>query len=95
MKDEGERRLWNLHSQLREAPEARHVAGEGLPGDPERPLNEAVKVKPELCWRPQSVGNATTMGSLPRRAAHREWDQPKRSVAVSRLEGWSPLAPLT
>lgn len=42
MKDEGEKRLWNLRSQLREAPEARHVAGEGLPGDPERPLNEAV-----------------------------------------------------
>ena len=65
------------------------MAGEALLGDPERPMNEAVKVKPEL------VGNATTMGWLPRRAAHKEWNQPKRSVAVSRLEGWSHLAPLT
>lgn len=84
MKDEGERGLWNLPSQLRKAPKARHVPGEALFGDPERPLNKAVKVKPELCWRPQSVGNAPTMGWLPRRAAPREWNQLKRRAAVSR-----------
>lgn len=95
MKDEGERGLWNLRSQLRKAPEARHVAGEGLLRDPERPLNEAVKVKPEFCRRPQSVGNATTMGWLPRRAAHRECNQPREVLPSAELEGWSHLAPLT
>lgn len=37
-----------------------------LPGDPERPLFEAVTVKPELHWRHQVVENAKKLGYLPR-----------------------------
>jgi hypothetical protein len=47
-------------------------------GDPERPLHEAVKVKPGFCWRPQDAGGARVRGYLARRATHREWKQPKK-----------------
>ena len=52
----------------------------GVPwnGDPERSLCEAVKMKPGLPWRLQDVGDARAVGHLLRRAANREWKQPKR-----------------
>lgn len=35
------------------------VAGVSLCGSPERPLHEAVKEKPGLCWIPQDVTDAS------------------------------------
>ena len=57
----------------------------GVPwnGDPERSLCEAVKMKPGLPWRLQDVGDARAVGSLLRRAADREWNQPKREKCVA------------
>lgn len=84
-----------LPSQLRKAPEARHVPGEVLLGHPERPLNKAVKVKPELCWRPQSVGNVPTMGWLPREQHIGSGTSPGEVLSSAELEGWSHLGSLT
>ena len=53
-----------------ESLEASHVSGESLYGDPERPLREAVKVKPGLPWRSQDVGDARVMRYLPRKSAN-------------------------
>ena len=49
---------------------------------------EAVKLKPGLPWRTQDVRDARVVGYLPRRAANREWNQPKRKkcAAVSKAE---------
>jgi hypothetical protein len=58
------RGLWTLPLQLRKATEARHVLGVSLHGGPERPLCGAVKMKPELLWRPREVGDARAMGEL-------------------------------
>ena len=41
--------LWNRPLWLRKATMVRHVAGGSLHGGEERPLCEAVKVKPGLC----------------------------------------------
>lgn len=49
-------------------------------GGPERSLYEAMKVKPGLCRRPQ---DARSVGHLPRRAAHRKWNQPERELSCS------------
>ena len=51
-------------------------------------LCEAVKLKPGLPWRLHEVGDARAMGFLPRKAANREWNQPKRKkcVAVNNVE---------
>ena len=59
-----------------------------LYGVPETPLCEAVKVKPELLWRPPNIGDAGTMGYLLNRTDNRKWNQPKREkcVAVNRAE---------
>ena len=43
-----------------------------LPESLERPLCEAVKVKPELYWRPKDVGDSRVVGYLQRRTADRE-----------------------
>lgn len=48
-----------------------------LHGRLERPLSEAVKVKPGFLWRPQYVRNSRALGYLPGRASNREWSQPK------------------
>ena len=48
-----------------------------LQGGLKTPLCEAVKVKPGLPWRCQDVRDARVMESLLRRAANREWNQPK------------------
>lgn len=85
-----EQRLWNLSPQLRKATEERHVVEMSLHGGQERPLGEAVKVKPGLLWRPQDVGDARAVGYLPRRAANREWDQPRREVCCGQ-QRWNRL----
>lgn len=74
--------------QFRKDPEARCVAGVSLQRGPERPLSEAVKVKPGFHWRPQDVGDARAMRYLPRRAADRVWNLLKREkyVAVKKAE---------
>ena len=53
-----------------------------LNGGLERPLHEAVKLKPGLPWKPQDVGDARTVGYLPEKTANREWNQPKRRKHV-------------
>jgi len=68
---------------VRKATEARYKSGKSLHGGPEKPLHGAVKVKPGLCWRPQDVRDARAVGYLPRRAAHRKWNQPKRKMYCS------------
>lgn len=54
----------------------------------ERAFCETVKVMPELCWRLQDVGDTRAVGYLPRRAAIRKWNQPKREkwVALNAVE---------
>lgn len=54
-----------------------------LPGDPERPLLEAVTVKPELHWRHQVVENAKKLGYLPKITTDKLWNQPKREKCVA------------
>ena len=46
------------------------MAGVSLHGDQERPLHEAVKVKPGLPWRPQDIGDARAVGNLSKKAAN-------------------------
>ena len=46
-------------------------------GNPERPSNEAMKVKPGLHWRLEDVADARAMGYLSRRDTHRKWNQEK------------------
>lgn len=43
---------------------------------------QAVKVKPGLPWRPQDVGDSRALGYLLRKAADREWSQPKREKCL-------------
>jgi hypothetical protein len=54
----------------------------------ERPLCEAIKVKPEFPRKPQEVGNTRNVGYLPRKTAYRKWKEPKREmyVPVSKAE---------
>ena len=54
------------------------MSGVSLYGGLEKPLCEAVKMKPGLPWRPQNVGDARAMGYLLRGAANKELNQPKR-----------------
>ena len=42
---------------------------------------EAVKLK--LTWGPQDVKDARATGCLPRKAANREWNQPRRKKLVA------------
>ena len=52
---------------------ARYVSGVSLKeGLVEKPLYEAVKLKPGLPWRSQNVGNARSVGYLIRNAAKKE-----------------------
>ena len=44
------------------ATEARHVPGVSLNGGLERPLHEAVKLKPGLPWRPQHIRHVRVLG---------------------------------
>lgn len=52
-------------------------------GGLEKPLCQAVKVKPGLPWRPQNVGDARAVGYLPRRTANRKWNQSKREKCAA------------
>lgn len=45
-------------SPVKESWKARRVSVKSLHGHLERPLCEALKVKPGLCWRRQDVGDA-------------------------------------
>lgn len=65
------------------------MLGVSLHGGQERLSCEAVKVKPELYWRPQDFGDAKVMQYQSWRAAYRVWDQPKRRkcVAVNKAGG--------
>ena len=58
------------------------MSGLSLHGSLERLLCEAVKMKPGLPWRPQDAGDVRAMGYLPRKAANREDNQPKRKKCV-------------
>lgn len=73
--------LWDLPLQLKKAAEARHVTRESLNGGQERPLHEAVKVKPAMHWRLQDIRDA--MGYLRRRAADGALNQPKRENCIT------------
>lgn len=87
---------WHFRLQLGEAAIGRRVSGKSLHGHLERPLWEALKVKPGLCWRPQDVGDARAMGYLPSRAADWGWNPPKREncVAVNKAGAdWSSEEP--
>ena len=44
--------LWNLPRQLKKTTEVRNVSVVSLNGGLERPMCQAVKVKPELFWVP-------------------------------------------
>lgn len=46
----------------------------------ERPGHEAVRMELALSWRPHNVGGVRAMGSSPRRAADRAWNQPKSTI---------------
>ena len=72
----------------KKAAEALHMSRLSLHGGWERPLCEAVKARPGLPGSPQEVGDSRVMGSLLRRAANREYNQPKRKkcVAVNKSE---------
>lgn len=54
--------LWNLLLWLGKGKKARHVSGVSLHGGLERPLCNAMKVKPGLPWRPQNVGDDRAVG---------------------------------
>ena len=66
--------------------------GQALHGVPERPLCEAVKVKPGLHQSPQDVGNVRAVRHWPRRALDREWNQAKKEKCAvgSQAEGVGP-----
>ena len=59
-----------------------------LQGDQERPLNEGMKVKLGLPWRPREVRDARALGYLRRRGANRERNQSKgkKCAAVNKVE---------
>ena len=63
------KRLWNLPLRARKDAEARHVF---LDRSLKRPMCEAVKLKSEMCWRPQDVRDSRAMVYLLMEAASRE-----------------------
>ena len=65
-----------------------HVSAISLQGDQEKPLNEGMKVKLGLPWRPREVRDARALGYLRRRGANRERNQSKgkKCAAVNRAE---------
>jgi hypothetical protein len=60
------RRFWNPPPWLKKAVKARLVLG-GL----ERPLHEAVKIRPAFCCRPQDTEDVRVIGYLSRRDTNR------------------------
>lgn len=70
--------LRNLPLQIRKITEAKHVSGKSTNGDLERPLCDAVKVKPGLPWETQNVRDARVVGYLLRKSAKREWNHPRK-----------------
>lgn len=71
---------------FQKATEARQsAAGASLNKEgPDRPLREAVNVKPGWQRRPQEdIRDARPVRYLPRRAAYREWYRPKKEMYVA------------
>lgn len=71
-----------------------------LNGGTERSLDKAVKVKPELCRKSQHTDDAKAMRHPPRRAADRQWNQPRGEKCATgskagRAEQSRPLTPDT
>lgn len=69
-----------------------------LHGDLEKPFPDVVNIKSGLCWRTPDVGEASTLGYLPKTAIGRAWNQPiGEGLSQSRnLEGIGDLkSPLT
>ena len=60
--------------KLKKAAEARHVSGLSLNGGLEKPLDEAVKLKPGLICQSQDVIEARIIRCLSRRAGKKEWN---------------------
>ena len=58
------------------------MLGVSLHGGQERPLNESVKVKPGLPWRPQDVRDARALGYLLKRAANTGPNHPKKNSVL-------------
>ena len=58
-----------------------------LYGGQEKPLFEMVRVKPEVPWRHQFLGESRFVGYLPRKAVDREWNQPKKEKYVAINQG--------
>lgn len=53
---------------------------QSLPQAPEMLMHEAMKVKPELQWRPQEFRDARNKKYLPMKASVRVWTQSKREA---------------
>lgn len=45
-----------------------------------KPLCNAMKLNPELYWRPQDFGQVRDMGYMPRRYVHKKEKQTERDV---------------
>lgn len=60
---------------------------------PERPLLEAVKVKPMLSWSPLVVRDARSIGHLAKKAVDIKQEQPRRGagIAIGRRAGKARL----
>ena len=67
------------------------MSGVSMNGGLEKPLCEAVKLKPVLPRRTQDVGDARIMGYLPRRAANRMWNQPQEEEVWCGQQSWKEL----
>lgn len=75
---------------LSKAAEARHVSDMCLRGGSERPLCEAVRVKPGFHSRPQDYKDDRVMAYLPRRAADR-WrtgTEDRSLLQSAKLKDW-------
>ena len=69
------KRVGNWPLPLRKATAFMQVAMVSLHGGLEKPWHE-------LCWRPQDIRDARTVGHLLSRAANRVWNQPKKECIV-------------
>ena len=78
MRDIGIEGLGNIPLRLRRVTEAR-----GMPAWRDgKVISRSCEQEPGLCWSPHSAGNARAVGYPLRRAADREFNQPKREQCV-------------
>ena len=77
-----------FHTNFKESPRGQDLCGRvKMPaGLPEKIVHKAVKVKPELHWRPQDIGDSRAVECLPVSTTYRQLSQLKRekSIAVSK-----------